>query len=437
MSAVSTRDRLFGALAALPTGTVPVAVALVVSGLGTYGFQIVAFRQLGAEPYAALNGLWVLAFILAPGLFLPLEQEVARALAHRRARGDGGRPLIAKALLLGAGLVVGVILFILILRGPIEERLFRSQDGLIYALIAVLIGFALMSLTRGILSGNGRFGRYGLVVGTDGISRVLLAFLLGVIGFSTLGWFGVIFAAAPYLAVVAGLIGARRLAEPGSPAAMSELTTAMGWLLLGSVFAQALSYAAYVGASLLATPAQDAQLGAFIAALFIARIPLLLFQAVQAALLPKLAGLLSRGQIADFKHGFGRMLMLVTGASIVGVILALTVGPAVGRILFGENFTIGGPALAALTAGVCLVVISLTFAQALIALRRYAIAPIAWMAGFGVFVGILLATDGNVFTRAEIAFVVAGAVVAISLAVANLLILRRLPPGRERQGSPA
>ena len=48
---------------------------------------------------------------------------------------------------------------------------------------------------------------------------------------------------------------------------MSELSTAIGWLLLGSTFAQALSYSAYIGASVLATRSQDAELGAFIAGL--------------------------------------------------------------------------------------------------------------------------------------------------------------------------
>ena len=54
----------------------------------TYGFQILAFRGLSKPDYAALNALWVFVFVLAPGVFLPLEQEVGRAVAARqRARG--------------------------------------------------------------------------------------------------------------------------------------------------------------------------------------------------------------------------------------------------------------------------------------------------------------------------------------------------------------
>ena len=110
MAAQSLSKRVSGAIAALPTGTIPVGAGLLVQGVTTYGFQILAFRLLGSGSYAALNGLWVTAFVLAPGLFLPLEQEVARALAHRKSRGEGGKPLIGRALVLAAILVIAVII---------------------------------------------------------------------------------------------------------------------------------------------------------------------------------------------------------------------------------------------------------------------------------------------------------------------------------------
>jgi O-antigen/teichoic acid export membrane protein len=426
------RDRRIGlALAALPTGTVPVGIALVVAGAAAYGFQIVAFRVLGSEEYAALNGLWVTAFVLAPGLFLPLEQEVARAVAHRYATGLGSRPLIRRAVFLGVVLVVGTVAVLLLGRGIIEQKLLRGSDGLFLALIAVLVGFAVMSLARGVLSGNGRFGRYGLVVGVDGASRVLLAAGIAIVGFGTLGWFGVAFCIAPFIASAAGLIGARGLGGAGPAAPMSELSTAIGWLLLGSTFAQALSYSAYIGASVLATRSQDAELGAFIAGLFIARIPLLLFQAVQAALLPKLAGLLGRGQVAEFRHGLTRLVLLVSAGSVIGVLIALTAGPHIGRALFGAKFTLSGTSLAALTAGVCLVVIALTLAQAMIALQRYAITACAWVLGVAVFVAVMAVGESDVFTRSEIAFLAGGIAAVVWMAIATWHALKSVPPGEQ------
>ena len=94
-----------------------------------------------------------------------------------------------------------------------------------------------------------------------------------------------------------------------------------------------------------------------------------------------------------------------TVASVIGVVIALFAGPAIGRLLFGANFTISGIGLAALTAGCCLIVIALTLSQALIALRRYAVTAFAWVVSLAIFVVAMSVLDMDVFTRAEIAFV--------------------------------
>ena len=76
--------------------------------------------------------------------------------------------------------------------------------------------------------------------------------------------------------------------EPGPDAEWSELSTNLGWLFLGSLTAQALSYSAALGVLVLArAPAERDAAADFIVGFFLARIPILLFQAVQAALLPE------------------------------------------------------------------------------------------------------------------------------------------------------
>jgi hypothetical protein len=62
----------------VPEGTYAVGLGLMISGITAYGFQILAFKGLTKSEYAALNGLWILVFVVAPGFFLPLEQEVGR-----------------------------------------------------------------------------------------------------------------------------------------------------------------------------------------------------------------------------------------------------------------------------------------------------------------------------------------------------------------------
>ena len=101
----------------VPEGTFAVGAGLLVAGLTAYGFQILSFRALPKTDYTALNGLWVFVFVLAPGFFLPLEQEVGRAISDRRAHGEGGGPVVRRAAIAGFALTVLLTMVTLIARG--------------------------------------------------------------------------------------------------------------------------------------------------------------------------------------------------------------------------------------------------------------------------------------------------------------------------------
>ena len=118
----------------LPEGTYAIGAGLIVVGISAYGFQILAARSLTDTGYAALNSLWALVFVVAPGFFQPIEQEVSRALAHRRAQGIGGGPLIKRAALLG-GILAGSVALVAVIASPrLIENLFHDETGLLLAL---------------------------------------------------------------------------------------------------------------------------------------------------------------------------------------------------------------------------------------------------------------------------------------------------------------
>ena len=74
----------------LPEGTIPVGIALLIAGFATYAFFRVGTVAVGGEDaFAPIASLWFAMFALSPGFFLPLEQELGRALASRRALGQG------------------------------------------------------------------------------------------------------------------------------------------------------------------------------------------------------------------------------------------------------------------------------------------------------------------------------------------------------------
>ncbi len=419
-------QRLVGAAKKLPVpeGTYAVGAGLLIAGVTAYGFQIVAAHQLSSTGYAALNSLWAIVFVVAPGLFQPLEQEVARAVAHRRVRGIGGGPLVKRAAVLGGILAAVVALASAIAAKPLIDELFHGQAWLLGALFIALGSYYLAHMTRGTLAGNGRFGAYGLMHGSEGTTRILFCIILAAVGVSTPGLYGFALAVPPLIAVGISLRGQHDLLTPGPPAPYSELSSALGWLLIGSLLAQLLSYASFLGVTLLATPAEKDLTGKFITGLFIARIPLLLFQAVQAALLPKLASLASEGKDEDFRSGMRKLLIIVIGLGLVGTVGATFIGPWAGKKLFGDKWILGDRDMFLLTLGAALFIVALTLAQGLIALRAYPQAAFAWVAGIVVFL-VTVALGHDLFLRNELGFVTGGGTAAALMGLFLVLRMRK------------
>jgi hypothetical protein len=416
--------------APLPEGTYAIGAGLVVAGLTAYGFQILAARQLTETEYAALNSLWAIVFVVAPGFFQPLEQEVSRALAHRRARGIGGGPLVRRAALLG-GVLAGLVIAVALAASPrLVDELFHDETLLLVALVVAIASYFVAHITRGTLSGNGRFGPYGLMHGGEGILRIAFCVVLFVADVGNPWLYGLALALPPVGAIALSLRGQHGLLRPGPDAPYSELSSALGLLLLGSVLAQLLSYASFLAANLLATSGEKDSVGRFITGLFIARIPILLFQAVQAALLPKLAGLAGAGLHDDFRTGMRRLVVIVVGLGVLGTVGGATVGPFAGELLFGEDkFILGHRDLALLAAGSGGFILALTLAQGLIALRGYAGAAGAWFCGIAAF-AVATALGDDLFLRVELGFV-AGA--ATASAIMAVLLAARMRSGVPRE----
>jgi len=413
----------------VPEGTFAVGAGLLIAGIAAYGFQILSFRTLTEVQYAALNGLWVLTFVAVPGVFLPLEQEVSRAIAHRRVNHEGGGPIVKRAALLGNYFTLGLVVFAVVAAPALNRNLFHGSRGLVVCFIIALPSFAVQHLTRGVLSGNNRFAPYGLVLALEGLIRLLPTAILLVAGVDDVWAYGLCLAIPPVLASVGSLRGQHGLVEPGPEAEWKELSTNLGTLLVASVLAQLLGYAAFLGANLLAdTPAEKTAVASFLVGLFLARIPILLFQAVQAALLPKLAGLAGAGRHDDFRQGLRTLILVVVGIGVIGVIGAVTLGPWVGGILFGDKFTLGSRNLALLAAGSGLFILALTLAQALIALLGHSRAAIAWGVGVATFVGVTAVAGNDLFLRVELGFI-AGAAAATVLM--GLFLGQRMRAGVE------
>jgi len=406
----------------LPSGTLTVGVGLAVAGLTAYGFLMVAGRALGPERTAPLSALWALVFLAGPGFFLPLEQEVARAVAGRRVLGLGGGPVIRRAAV--AGLAILVLLLALTAAGsaPLLDQLLDDEVLLFVGLVLALAGYSVEHLARGALSGNGRFRPYGVVIGTEGVVRLMVCIGLAAAGVATAGPYGLALGIAPFAAVAIGLRGQRGLVSPGPDASWGEVSTALGWLLAGSILGQLLINAGPLAVKALATPAEDAQASRFLAGLVIARVPLFLFQAVQASMIPALSSMAAAGKRAEFRHRFRQLAFVIVAMGVTATLVALAVGPDIVSLLFGSEFRLARDDLALLAAASAAYVLALLIAQALIAMAGYRPVVWAWAAGVTVFAVVTASLD-PLLLRVELGFL-SGSVVAA--AVMGVLLAGRL-----------
>ena len=362
-------------------------------------------------------------FLLGPGLFLPLEQEVSRALAERRAQGVGGAPVFRRAATIGIGLALGVLVILIATSRLLVDKLFDGQLLLLVGLALGLVGALGGHLTRGCLSGTSNFKAYGTYIGSDGLIRFLACAFVAMLGVKTAGWFGIAVGIAGILAVPVALKVQRPQLEPGPEAAWQEISRSLFYLMAGTLFAYALMNLGPVLIKLLATEAETKKAGYFFSAVVVARIPLFLFQAIQASLLPKLTELASAGRLGDFRVGLRRLVAVVAVLAVVGTGVGYVLGPMVVKMMSGEDVVVEHRTMGLLAAGSGIYMLALALAQAVIALGGHRRQAVGWFAGA---LALLLTTwlvSDDLYLRVEVGLLV-GSLVAF--VVMGYLLMRRL-----------
>ncbi|MFN3254956.1 MAG: lipopolysaccharide biosynthesis protein [Ilumatobacter sp.] len=401
----------------VPEGTIPVGVALLIAGVATYAFFVVGKSAVGGdEEFEPIVSLWFATFALAPGFFLPLEQELGRALAHRRALGQGTAPVVQKVVRLAFILVAVIVIAILAASPLIASSYFGGDWIMVVALVSTFVAYAPAHLARGVCSGSGRFRDYAIIMGSDGVVRIVLCILLALVGIQAAGAYGMAVAVSPLFAVAYVWRRGALRTDPGPPAEWSEVTPNLGWLLLGSVFAASLLNAGPITASLLAADNERAFVTQFSYGVLLARVPLFLFQAVQAALLPGLSRLAAQGQLSEFRSGLKRLLMVVVAVGVIGTAGAFVLGPWAIEVVYDANLS--GRTLAVLALGSACYMMALAFAQAVIALKGHALVALGWGIGVVTFIVVTWLSSDELFRRIELGLLASSFAALCSFAVA-------------------
>jgi O-antigen/teichoic acid export membrane protein len=415
----------------LPDGAVPVGAGLAVTGVATIVFFAVAARVLSPDDYDILAVLWAVLFTVGNGVMQPLEQEVARAVADRRAKGIGTRPIIHRASIIGLTFTAALAVAAAVAHDWLVDHLFDGSTAALAAFVVGLLGFCLGHLVRGTLSSHGRFGAYGLFFGVDGAVRPIGALVFWAAGVAAIGAWGLLVAVAPFVAAAVALRGQRDLGRPGPPASWGELTQKLGWLLLGTGCNALLINGGVIAVALLAESSQEAAAGLFLSGLIIARIPLFFFQAVLAGLLPKLSHLAGVDDLVEFRAVLRRLCAAIGAFGALAVIAAVAVGPAVVSALFSAEGELTGRDLGLLASFAVLLMLAVTLGQAVVALGGHGRMAIGWLGATAVFAGVTFA-GSDLFLRVELGLVSAALFASCWMAffVAEQL-RRRSPPSHE------
>ena len=413
-----TRGR-FPVLDRLPEGTVAVGGGLVVNGVAAYAFITLASRDLGPEAYTPVGLLWALSFLLGPGFFQPLEQEVSRIVA---ARSDGRvGPVVRTAAAIGAGMVALLVVLALILGNRIRHDLFDGHGLLVVGLLLVLVGLGVGHLVRGVLAGLGRFGGYARYFIGDGVGRLVMVLVLAAT-VGGVGAYGLAVGLAPFIGVALALTGQRKLSLEGPAEPVGGLSRALGALLVASVATALVLNMSPLAVEVLAGPDQAEDPGRFLNALLIARLPLFFFQAIQASLLPRLSALVSAGRFDEMVHVFRRLIGLVVGIGGVAILVCAAIGTRIVELAFGADFAVERRDMVLLAASSAVLMVALSLAQALMACRAQGRMATAWVLGLVAF-PVVVALGDDLFLRVELGLLATVSVAALSMAT---LLVERL-----------
>jgi O-antigen/teichoic acid export membrane protein len=363
-----------------------------------YLFQAFGNRSLGEAAFAPIAQLWTVFFILVTVALLPLAQYVTREASRgRRVLRDDLRVIAVTAL--SASTVGGLVAIVFL------DALFAGDPVFIAFLFLLPIGYATLTVGKGVLAGHRRFGLMGWVLFWEGAVRLLAAFVLIAIATSARS-----LALAMVLAPFAAL--GTRFWRFDSETAVVSTTRASGFLgayMAGSSASQLLLAGAPLAIALLGGPPELVSTVFLTFTLF--RGPLTLIYSLQGRILPFLVKIAEEG--GGFRSITGRIVVAGLGLAALGGGVGWLIGPEVVELLFDASPDRLVAALAA--AGVVAASTTQVSGQVLVALGGTGRLATSWVAGLLAALVVLPLVGLSPDRSVAVAFV-SGELVALTVA---------------------
>ncbi|MGN6753751.1 MAG: lipopolysaccharide biosynthesis protein [Intrasporangium sp.] len=411
-----------GVPSTLRRGTIQVGVGLAFFGLSTYVFTAVVLRALGPGEFADFNFFWGLAYGVGLGAMMPFEQEISRRTVTATHLGEPTHQIVNAGVLasscFSAALAVVVI--------PFALRSGHHDVGALWlATVASFVALGIAYVSRGSLAGRGNFRVYSGQLVAEGAVRLVAVGVLFVAGASAPSPFAVVVPVA--LLVAVGVTWRRdwRIARPprglaravaGSTAPL--IVSSMVSLTLVNLGPVAIRYVESV-----ADPTRD---GSYLAAAFIARLPIFVFAAVQAVLIPRLTRSVVRRDSLDFRRSLGKVLLVTVVLGSIATVGVAVTGPRLLSLLAGSQYHLPVGDMVLLTAALACYLLTLVLQPAAVALGRHRSTSVVWLLGAVTF-GVAWFVPGTPTTAVSLAIGLVSLLVSAGLALTVSRGLRDLP----------
>jgi O-antigen/teichoic acid export membrane protein len=331
--------------------TTVVFAGTIITILMSYVLRLVLARQLSLEEYGLLYAVSSFAalfnLVKDPGLSSAVTKYVAEFFASDR-RGQAKYVILLAA---GIQAIIGVaILFVLVgLAGNFASGFFKSQMAeaiLIVFAVEYLIG---ISTLRSALQGLKRMTAYAvseplrifviLVLVSTVLPKSALGASLGylIAGVFTTAWIGA--------SVVYYTRGSRMQREPGL---FRKVSSFSAFVFLGSVAGYIVSYTDVLTLTYFRSLGE---VGIYQAAFPTSQALWIFAGAIGAVLLPAISELWAKKKEKEIAEGMNTLLRLAFAAIIPFALVFVSYPDIVLRLLFGETYVAGAPALQVLAVG--------------------------------------------------------------------------------------
>ena len=376
----------------LRSHSMTVIMGLAFFGVSTYVYLTMAAKMLGPVIFGDFALFWGLTYGLGIGVCFPLEQEIGRRVAEVRTMEGPTAVAVLHAGYRLAALVLGPLAGIVWVMVEVGLQAPAGHKTALWgASVASLAALAVASVTRGGLAGQHRFATYSAHLLTEGAVRLVAVVALVYAGVTSPGPWMLVVAGALLTAVLVTVGGSRGAEAEQQPPwhrqtrpPLLDVARSVAALTVSAVLSQSLLNLGPAAINLL-SPEPDGSAGRFLAASFVARLPVFAFAAVQVSLLPHLVVAAARKDIRAFGADLRQVLLAAGALGLAGVLVCAFAGQQL-LAMIGPGYEIPQRDITLLAISVSLFVLTMVLQPAVVALRRAWDAAACW--GFAVVVFI-------------------------------------------------